>query len=147
MTQRLTIKVHGHPAPQGSKRHVGRGRLIESSKRLAPWRHAVEIAARTAIDLHPHFEPFDGPVRVRVTFWFQRPKAHYRSGRYSHLLRPQAPTHHTVYPDADKIQRSTFDALTRAGAWSDDARVAIVHAEKLWATNPGAHIEISEVLP
>jgi len=30
--------VAGAAAPQGSKRHVGGGRVIESSKAFAPWR-------------------------------------------------------------------------------------------------------------
>lgn len=31
-----TIIVHGIPAPQGSKRHVGNGVLLESSKMVKP---------------------------------------------------------------------------------------------------------------
>lgn len=42
----LTIVVHGQPAPQGSKRafvnkHTGRAALVESSKKVQPWRQAV----------------------------------------------------------------------------------------------------------
>lgn len=35
----------GTPAPQGSKRHVGRGIMIESSRKVRPWRAAVVAAA------------------------------------------------------------------------------------------------------
>ena len=37
----LVVVVYGVPAPQGSKRHVGHGILVESSKKLRPWRDAV----------------------------------------------------------------------------------------------------------
>ena len=36
MTRRFAVL--GLPAPQGSKRHVGEGRMVESSKRVKPWR-------------------------------------------------------------------------------------------------------------
>ena len=41
----ITIRVYGTPAPQGSKRHVGRGVMVESSKKVKPWREAVKQAA------------------------------------------------------------------------------------------------------
>ena len=41
----LTFRVYGTPAPQGSKRHVGRGVMVESSKKVAPWRQDVVAAA------------------------------------------------------------------------------------------------------
>ena len=37
------------PAPQGSKRHVGGGRLIEASKRVKPWRQAVAATSRFSL--------------------------------------------------------------------------------------------------
>lgn len=149
MTQRITIKVHGQPAPQGSKRHVGGGRMVEQSKRVKPWRAAVEQAARGEIVSRPTWAPFDGPVKVRITFTLPRPAGHFRSGRYSHLLKPTAP----VAPigqrtgDLDKHQRSTYDALTAAGIWTDDSLVVRAVVEKVYGPTPGAYIEITEVLP
>lgn len=160
MTQKIAIKVHGLPAPQGSKNaraiYKGRGTnrtftgkiaMHESSKKVAPWREAVEQAARAAIDAHPHFTKFDGPVKIRVDFVFPRLKSHFRSGRYSELLKPNAPDYHTVYPDADKLQRSTFDALTKAGIWADDARGAVVTCTKTYGISAGAYITVEEILP
>ena len=34
----LSFDVKGVPGAQGSKRHVGRGVMLESSKKVAPWR-------------------------------------------------------------------------------------------------------------
>jgi len=45
--------VAGAAAPPGSKRHVGGGRMIESSKALAPWRTQVAWEARAAM-ARPH---------------------------------------------------------------------------------------------
>ena len=41
----IFIPVLGLPAAQGSKKHVGRGILVESSKKVAPWRQDVRYAA------------------------------------------------------------------------------------------------------
>ena len=40
----VRIVADGVPAPQGSKKHVGRGRMVEASKTLPAW-PAVEEAA------------------------------------------------------------------------------------------------------
>ncbi|MGW0920415.1 RusA family crossover junction endodeoxyribonuclease [Streptomyces sp. NPDC002755] len=135
------VRVNGLPAPQGSKRHVGRGVMVESSKKVKPWREAV--AAETA---KLNFE--DWPF-VRVSAWFllPRPKSHYRSGRYSRILKPTAPRYPGKYPDLDKLCRSTLDALRMGGAYQDDARVVTLHAFKVFTEageEPGALIRLTE---
>src|SRR3546814_14230461 len=49
----VTLTVHGSPAPQCSKRHVGRGRMIESSQKVKPWRQDVQAATEAWVDLVP----------------------------------------------------------------------------------------------
>lgn len=56
MTNTITFRVFGEPAPKGSKRHVGNGRLIESSKKLPAWMRAVK---QEATKNRPS-EPIDG---------------------------------------------------------------------------------------
>ena len=133
-----TIRVFGHPAPQGSKRHVGNGVLIESSAKVKPWRQDVRAAALEA-DAH-----FDGPVSLTVGFLLRRPASHFRTGRNAHLLRDSAPAYPGKKPDIDKLLRSTLDGLGESGIWRDDAQVVRVRAEKLYADHEpvGAHITI-----
>jgi Holliday junction resolvase RusA-like endonuclease len=118
----ITIIVHGLPAPQGSKKHVGGGVMIESSKKVKPWRQDVKYAALEATDTIAGWTPLDGPLIASMTFAFARPKGHYRTGRNAHLLRDTAPLRPAVMPDLSKILRSTEDALTGV-VWADDARV------------------------
>jgi len=113
----MTIIVHGTPAPQGSKRHVGRGVMIESSKKVKPWREAVKWAAIEVLI----GRGFDGPVTVEVDFYFIHPKTGKRRSA------------HSVKPDIDKLLRSTFDALTDAGVFEDDSRICSVQARKHYA--------------
>ena len=42
----ITFWVDGLPAAQGSKKHVGRGIMVEANKNLPAWRKAIAAAAR-----------------------------------------------------------------------------------------------------
>jgi crossover junction endodeoxyribonuclease RusA len=128
----LTFRVVGNPAPQGSKKHVGNGVMVESSRAVTPWRQDVAAAATKAAEDAGWTPP--RIVGVTVVFWFRRPKHHYRTGRNAHLLRDGAPMWHTTKPDNDKLQRSTFDALVTAGVIRDDSHIASVAASKRYAT-------------
>lgn len=143
----LNIHIVGTPAPQGSKRHVGGGVMIESSKKVAPWRLDVKNAALSARNAADHLT-YTGPVEIQATFLLARPKNHYRTGRNAHLLRDNAATFVATKPDIDKLLRSTLDGLGEAGVWRDDSQVAQVWATKTYATTaelPGAFIYIAEV--
>ena len=96
--------------------------MIESSKKVKPWRQDVKHAALAAAATVPGWAVLDGPLAAAVVFTFARPKGHYRTGRNAHLLRDTAPARPTVYPDLSKILRSTEDALTGV-IWADDARM------------------------
>lgn len=149
----MRITVYGTPAPQGSKRHVGNGVMIESSKKVKPWRQDVKHAALDAlidqrcVSARP-WGP-DHPLQVEITFYLPRPRSHYGTGRNAATLKPSAPTRPAVKPDIDKLTRSTLDALGEAGLWTDDSRVAVLLAEKQYADHraPGAVIDVTTAAP
>lgn len=130
--------VPGVPAPGGSKRHIGNGRVIDDSKRNAPWRSLVSVVAMQ----HYRGEPVTFPVGVRVLFLFPHPKGHFRTGKHAGELRPDAPVFHTIRPDGTKLWRAAEDALTGI-LWKDDGQVVRQSIEK-WYTNgtPGMEIEV-----
>ena len=148
MTNEICFFVAGRPAAQGSKRHVGGGRLIESSRQVGPWRGTVRQAAVKAMSGQP---PRTGPLEVYLRFIMPRPKSHLRQGRAQTdgwRLLPSAPRQHTGKPDVDTPVRATLDALTGV-CWCDDAQVVAVHAEKSYAyratPTPGVHAIIRPV--
>lgn len=108
--------------------------MIESSKKVAPWRQAVswELAqAKTGM--------FSGPVSATIVFYMPRPKYHYGTGRNDGKLKESAPTFCDKKPDLDKLIRSTLDAITMSGAVTDDAQIVVINAVKLYA-DPGKPI-------
>tara|TARA_Y100001938_G_scaffold92477_1_gene126760 strand:- start:262 stop:687 length:426 start_codon:yes stop_codon:yes gene_type:complete len=128
------------PAPQGSKRHIGGGRMIEVSKRVKPWRKAVSKEA-----VKKAKAPIEGACKVEMIFRFNRPKSHYR---LNGTLKQSAPEHLIVKKnDLDKLVRSTLDALTNI-AFKDDSQVTNLSATKKYCNEEeeiGADILIQVV--
>jgi crossover junction endodeoxyribonuclease RusA len=136
----ITFAVEGMaPAPQGSKRHVGNGVMIESCKEVKPWRYLVSQAAiATGAQL------MRGPVTMSVVFLFLRPKGHFRKDG---TLKPSAPRWMAVKPDASKLIRSTEDALSKL-LYEDDARIVAVTGGKRYCAGterPGAIITLIQL--
>ena len=128
----MRIEVAGLPAPQGSKRHIGGGRMIEMSKTLGPWRDSVIWHTRQACA-----EPLTGPVKVIAVFQFPHPRSHYGTGRNATVIRPAAPRYPDVRPDLDKLARAVLDGLTQGGAFKDDSQVCELLTRKRYGARPG----------
>ncbi|QKW07005.1 RusA family crossover junction endodeoxyribonuclease [Streptomyces sp. NA04227] len=142
----LSVKVYGLPAPQGSKKHIGKGRMLESSKHVKPWREAVVWAMRQEIARHRDWRPLTGPLEAAMVFSFTRPKNHYGTGRNAGVLKPSAPARPAVMPDLSKLARSTEDAITTAGGYQDDALlVGYRRLEKRYVTDHGAVSDVLDV--
>jgi crossover junction endodeoxyribonuclease RusA len=138
MTKRLTFYVPGTPIAQGSKRHVGGGRMVESAKGLKDWRRAITDAAFTWRFQQP---TITGPVSVELSFTVARPKSHHVAGDRDRQLKASAPWHPTVKPDIDKTARAVLDAITESGLWADDAQVVRLACEKGYG-DPGVRITV-----
>jgi len=126
----LTVWVSGRPAPKGSKKRGEHGQMRDSSPYLPAWagswtgvgrnRRRVAGAVERAVyeryqelGVEPDQLPlFRGPVGVQISF----------------LLDPDRRIDGP--PDADKLERATWDALTIARVWEDDARVVSATAQK-----------------
>ncbi len=117
----IKFTAYGVPAPQGSKKFVGikngRGMMVESSKRLRPWRGIVLDAALTERIAHG---PIKGPVRATMVFTMPKPKSAPKTRR----------TWPDKAPDLDKLARAVGDSLTDSGIIEDDSRIVTLHLAK-----------------
>jgi crossover junction endodeoxyribonuclease RusA len=132
----IKFTVPGTPAPQGSKRHVGNGRLIESSQHLGTWRQRIAYTALSARQHQPPSARFDKTAAVvaRIEFVMPRPQSTPKTRT------PAA----TKRPDIDKLARAVLDAITGV-VIHDDAQIVALYATKRLAErdeNPCANITI-----
>jgi Holliday junction resolvase RusA-like endonuclease len=141
----LALWIAGTPMPRGSHTAVVRGnRAVLLDARRGParakfdaWMSAVKVAAEMA---RGEAEPLDGPLAIAATFYLARPKHETRDERRR--------IYHATRPDADKLLRALLDALVRAGAIRDDARVSVVRVAKKFAASPdetGARVTIARI--
>lgn len=132
----MIMYVEGVPAPQGSKRHVGNGRMIESSKKLKPWREQVSRQFREEFGEERQLE---GAAVVRLAFVMPRPKSTPKLRFVWAIKRP----------DGDKLARAVLDGITGL-AFKDDSQVVRLIADKRLAEidePTGVHICVREALP
>lgn len=116
----IAFDVIGLPAPQGSKRHVGGGRMIESSRNVRPWRDAVAAEAATHAT-----RCLTGPLTLTVVFRLPMPKSRPAAWRTAGVAAS------TRQPDLSKLVRSTEDALVTSGLIGDDALICELIARKV----------------
>jgi len=133
----VAFNVRGTAAPQGSKRLLGHGALVESSARVKPWRSDVRTAAEDAMRATGACTA-SGPVAVHIFFAFTRPKSHPKT-------RVTWPTGRSL-GDIDKLCRAILDAITSAGVIADDSQVIRLVAGKRWTTvldgGPLTHVAV-----
>lgn len=142
----IVIRVIGIPGAQGSKRLTRYGSLIESSKKVQPWRQDIRHASLEAYQ----FEPIEIACHVEIDFLFPRPKSHFGTGKNQGRLKASAPYFLTSHAsgDIDKLCRSTLDGLsvtTGGTVLKDDSFVVSITATKKYIQKnelPGAIIKI-----
>ena len=140
----VTFFVEGVSRPQGSKRSLGNGRMIEASPHIKTWRHDVRYGAQ-----QHRPEPWEvtAPMSVSIAFCFLRPKSHYNSKGQLTGKAPARATSKSI-GDIDKLVRGILDALTTV-LFDDDSQVVEVNAYKRYcsaAERPGAIITCTPLL-
>ena len=129
------ITIEGNPLSLKRHRHSKWGTYDPSKKDKQEFRKKVMKAykGKTFIDA----------VRVGLSFGMKRPKSHYRSGKYSHLLKHNAPEYCKKTPDIDNLAKFVLDALQgEDGCWIDDAIITSLWLEKYYSDKPCTEIFI-----
>jgi Holliday junction resolvase RusA-like endonuclease len=159
----ITITVSGEPQSQDRRTRQLRtkdGRVFSGTYLLPEtrrWREAILCAARR----HPDFprEPWQGPVRVSIEAFFERP-CYMQAKKFG-----DGPIRKNSKPDADNLVKAVLDALTpprpkrvtskaerevlRKGyMWEDDGQVHLGPVDRYYAAReagPGVIITIERI--
>lgn len=119
----IQFSAYGVPAPQGSKKFVGmkngRGMMVESSKRLRPWRDTV---LQSALDARIKYGTIEGPVSALIAFTMPKPKSAPKTRQ----------TWPDKAPDLDKLARAVGDSLTDSGIIEDDSKIVVMSLSKMY---------------
>lgn len=127
----VSFFVEGEPVAQPRPKFASRGKFgtaYTPGKLIKPWRDKVALIAASNVR-----GQIKGAVEVVLKFNFERPKGHFRSGKYSDQLKPNAPVMHTQKPDIDNLEKAVLDALVKKGVIEDDSNVVWIQARKQWA--------------
>lgn len=136
----IEYSIEGIPRPQGSKRHVGGGIMLESSKYVKEWRAFARMKAVEAMQGNERIEK-PVPVSLVVNFVFDRPLKHFTKKG----LRPEAPNCHTSKPDVDKLLRALLDSMSGV-VFVDDGQVASLAVSKRYGKAPTTRVSVTRVI-
>jgi crossover junction endodeoxyribonuclease RusA len=139
MVDKISFTVLGKAQPQGSMKAFmigGKPRLTSDNTKMKPYRQQVgwsALDARTAAGYSGLFAEKHIAVGVEFKFYFAKPPSISKKRR-----------HMIVKPDADKICRSTIDAMTGI-MYADDAQIISLSASKEYGIPERAEITITNL--
>ena len=90
--------------------------------------------------------PIAGDVYMKVIFYMPRPKHHFRTGKYAHLLKDDIPERHSIRPDLDNLVKMLCDTIQGKDRMIvDDSQICMLQAEKIYDTEPRTEVIIEEI--
>ena len=84
-----------------------------------------------------------GPILIEYKFFYERPKSHFRTGKFSNILKDNAPKHHTNKPDLDNVIKYYNDVL-QVDFIEDDSQIVCIWAVKKYNSESQVVIKLSE---
>jgi Holliday junction resolvase RusA-like endonuclease len=123
----MRIFIPGDPVAQPRPTISTRGGFARAYVDAKHPIHAYKQAVRLAY-VNAGGEVLEGPVEVRITCWFWRPKSHSKK-------RSVTPEPKTIKPDSDNLGKAILDSLNGI-AYHDDSQVYKLTVEK-WYVGVG----------
>lgn len=141
MTASVYFVVTGKPVGKGRPRASTRGgfvRMYTDAKTLG-YEAAIADEAKLAMG---QLEPFDTPMQLQVSCYYQIPKSWPKRLKQEALDGDVFPK---VKPDLDNVVKAILDAMNGI-VYQDDAQVINLVATKRYATDPRVEVYIFEKL-
>ena len=119
--------VNGTPKPQIRHKFARVGKFV---KTYDPSKKDKKDFLTKVLEYAPK-KPLEGALQMILVFYFPRPKSHFRTGKYSHLLKDSSPINHIKTPDSDNLGILVMDALDKK-FYKDDSQICQLQIEKLY---------------
>ncbi len=133
----INITIKGKPIALKRHRSTRRGIMYDPSSKdkFIIWNQIKKYKPRN---------PIKSPVTLFVTFYMPRPKKHYRTGKFKHLLKDDVPEYHTNTPDLSNLIK-LYEDILQPSFYLDDSQICRIQAEKVYSKQPRTEIIIEEI--
>ena len=129
----MIVVIPGRPIPQQRPRFA-KGHAYDPSAK-----DKREFMLKCVEEQLP--EGIAGPLSIDLTFEYKRPKTHFRTGKFSHIMKEDAPMIHTQTPDLDNLVKFVLDALN-GKYYIDDRQIYKITARKKWSETDQTIVKI-----
>lgn len=120
----MSIFIAGDPKPQARQKF----RCVKSKKtgKYMAMGYHVQNKWRDKVQafFQKRTEYYDTAIKIDLHFIFNRPKIHFRTGKFSHLLKMPAKKYVTATPDKDNLCKAVLDGMGDANVFKNDSIVS-----------------------
>ena len=138
------MEIQGNPIPQQRHRHFKFGTYDPCKKD----KEQFLLKALKDYNYNKSFNhlPLLNAIHISIKFYMKRPKNHYRTGKYSGLVKEKwQQILDTKKPDIDNLIKYVLDSLSgQNGFFLDDNQVFTIYAEKIYSDKPRTEILIAD---
>ena len=136
----IDFTITGNPQAQKRHRPSARGGYYDPSSK-----EKKEICLQIA--RYKPKKPYAGEISLKLVFYMPRPKHHYRTGKFKHLLKEKCKdiVYHSVKPDLSNLIKLYEDVLENANFYVNDSQICALYAEKMYG-EPKTEVTIHEIL-
>ena len=90
--------------------------------------------------------PLTDEIMIQLLFVMERPKSHYRTGKFKHLLKDDIPEYHSYTPDLDNLVKMICDVIQGKDRFIlDDSQICRIQAEKIYGEKPRTEVIIEKI--
>jgi Holliday junction resolvase RusA-like endonuclease len=141
MTMTIEFTVDGSPHGKGRPRFRRFGNFVQTytDAKTKSYETLVKEAAIKAMENRP---PIEGPVKLDLIIRLPVPKSYPKKRSEACLNGSEWPT---KKPDWDNVAKSVADAMNDI-VFLDDTQIVIARVVKVYATEAGVDVKVSEVL-
>ena len=134
----ISFTITGKPKALKRHRVARNGRMYDPS-------HKDKKQTWFQIAKHKPKKPYAGNIYLKLIFYMPRPKSHFRTGKYKHLLKDNCKDiiYHRFTPDLDNLVKMIADII-QPQMIRDDSQICMLQAEKLYGI-PRTEVVIQEI--